>query len=111
MSLPVVFLIAALAAAPSDEAVRLASLIHPVGLAAKPAKAAPARAPAKPDPAAELIGHKVRVRTVDRGLYAGILQSIDANAVVLRIELREQAISYTLPRHGVTVVESAETTP
>jgi len=110
MSLPVVFLVAAMNAAPGDDAARVEQLIHRPVPAAAPSKLA-AHAAAKPEPAAELIGHKVRVRTVDRGLYAGILQSVDANAVVLRIDLREQALSYTLPRHGVTAVESAEATP
>jgi hypothetical protein len=97
------------------EEARIEQLIHhPLQPAATPERAnAKTKANMKTvaDPAATLIGQKVHVRTVDRGLYAGVLQSVDAGNVVLRIDLPKQALSYTLPRSGVAELLPAETTP
>jgi hypothetical protein len=98
----------------SDEA-RIEQLIHhPLQPAAIPESAkakTKANQKAVADPAATLIGQKVHVRTVDRGLYSGILQSVDAGNVVLRIDLPKQALSYTLPRSGIAELQPAEATP
>jgi len=102
------------AAADADEAARIEQLIHHPAAApvVAPTKPANARAAAKTaaDPAAALIGQRVRVRTVDRGAYAGTLESVDANTLVLRIDLSKQALSYSLPRHAVAEV-NAESAP
>jgi hypothetical protein len=98
----------------SDE-LMIEQLIHQRQLTRpmQPAKTAPARAKAKvvADPAAALIGQKVHVHTVDRGLYAGTLQSVDTSNVVLRIDLPKQVLSYTLPRSAVSELQIAESTP
>jgi len=119
MPAPTILLaLALLAAADSaDDEARIEQLMHQ---AAAPA-AAPAaavvkskRAAARPepvDPTAALIGHRVRVRTIDRGLYAGTLLSGDAAHITLRIELPKQALNYTLPRSGVAGVDDAEVAP
>lgn len=88
-----------------------AILIAVAALSAGGTPARGAKKPPAPDPAAALIGHKVRVHTVDRGLYAGTLQSVDANGVTLRIELPKQALAYTLPRSGVAEIQDLEAAP
>jgi len=112
--IPALILFAATAASDADDAARIEQLIHhPVSSAAPAAAAKPsARAgkAAATEPAAALIGQRVRVRTVDRGIYAGTLQSVDANSVVLRIDLAHQPLDYSLPRHGVAEL-SAEVAP
>jgi len=111
--IPALILLAATAASDADDAARIEQLIHhpvpPAVAAAAPAKAKAAKT-APTDPAAVLVGQRVRVRTVDRGVYAGTLQSIDANSVVLRIDLARQPLDYSLPRHGVAEL-SAEAAP
>jgi hypothetical protein len=118
MSAPIILLTLALFAAPdgADDEARIEQLLHlaPVAPVA-PAKTAPAkaskRAPVVVDPAAALVGHQVRVRTVDRGMYAGTLQAADAAGITLRIELPKQPLNYTLPRSGITELEDAEPRP
>ena len=117
MSAPIFLLTLALFAAPdgADEA-RIEQLLHPAPVApVAPAKTAPAKAskhaPVVVDPAAALVGHQVRVRTVDRGMYAGTLQAADAAGITLRIELPKQPLNYTLPRSGITELEDAEPRP
>lgn len=113
MPVPLLLLACAVCAVadPGADEARIEQLIHQASV---PQVAAAARAPgrkAPPDPAAASIGRHVRVHTVDRGLYAGVLQRVDANAIVLRIELPAQALSYTLPRSGVAELEDVEPAP
>jgi len=115
VSAPIILLTLTLFAAPdgADDEARIEQLLHPAPVAPAPAKTAPAktskRAPPPPvDPAAALVGHQVRVRTVDRGMYAGTLQAADAAAITLRIELPKQPLNYTLPRSGITELEDVE---
>lgn len=91
----------------ADEA-RIEQLLHQP---AAPPRAPAAHATNKVDTTAALLGHKVRVRTVDGGLYAGTLQAGDAASITLRIELPTQALNYTLPRSGVAEVENVEPAP
>ena len=115
MSAPIILLTLALFAAPdgADDEARIEQLLHPAPVA--PAKTAPAkaskRAPVVVDPAAALVGHQVRVRTVDRGMYAGTLQAADATGITLRIELPKQPLNYALPRSGIAELEDAEPRP
>ena len=119
MSAPIILLTLALFAAPdgADDEARIEQLLHQAPAApAAPAKtpsgkAASKRAPPVVDPAAALVGHKVRVRTIDRGMYAGTLQAADAAGITLRIELPKQPLNYTLPRSGITELEDAEPRP
>ena len=110
-------LFAALAMAlidPAGDEMRIEQLIHPApkAVAAKTAKGAgSARAPKPADPAVALIGQKVRVLTVDRGLYAGTLQNADADNLTLRIELPKQVVTYIVPRSGVAALEVADSAP
>ena len=110
------FALALLGAADSaDEEARIEQLLRQPALAPAPA-AAPTKSKRAPkaepiDPTAALVGHRVRVRTVDRGLYAGTLLSGDANGITLRIDLPKQALNYTLPRSGVLAVDDAEAAP
>jgi hypothetical protein len=118
MSAPLILLTLALFAAPdgADDELRIEQLLRQVPVTpAAPAKKPPAkaskRAPVEVDPAAALVGHQVRVRTVDRGMYAGTLQAADAAGITLRIELPKQPLNYTLPRSGITELEDAEPRP
>ena len=103
------------AADPGDDEARIERLIHQhpsVKLA--PAKAAaptPAAADKKPELEPASIGHKVRIHTVERGLYAGTLLSLDANSAVLRIDLPAQSLNHTLPRSGIAELEDLEPAP
>ncbi len=102
--------VAATAAAgePTDDEARVEQLIHrPTTTAAKPAPPAPARSRAAPPPETALVGQRVRVRTTDRGFYAGTLLSADAAQVTLRIDLPGRALSYALPRGGIAAIEAA----
>jgi hypothetical protein len=96
-----------------DDEARIEQLIHQSG-AHKPAAAKTASAQAsakKTDPASASIGHQVRIRTIERGLYVGTLLSVDANDAVLRIALPPQALSYTLPRSGIAELEDLGPAP
>ena len=96
---------------PADDAARVEQLVHHAQVRAPaPAKGA-ARSASKPDPDADLLGRNVRVRTVDGGLYGGMLQGIDAANIVLRIGLPQRVLDYTLPRAGVSGIEAADETP
>jgi hypothetical protein len=102
--IPALILFAASAASDADDAARIEQLIHhpiPATAAAQAKPNARAGKTAATDPAGALVGQRVHVRTVDQGIYAGTLQSIDANTVVLRIDLAHQPLDYSLPRHGV----------
>lgn len=101
------------AADAADDEARIEQLLHrPVAAAPAPARATrPAHAATQPDPGAALLGHKVHVRTIDGGLYAGTLRASDAASITLRIDLQKQALDYTLPRGGVAGIESAEPAP
>lgn len=70
------------------------------------AKAPVARLP-KSDPALALVGQAVRVRTVDRGLYLGILTGVDAAAIHLDIATGGQKLAYALPRSAIAQLEPA----
>jgi hypothetical protein len=99
------------AADPVDDAARVEQLVHQTQVRpAVPAKGV-ARGTPKPDADAALLGQKVRVRTVDGGLYGGTLQSVDAVNIVLRIALPQRVLDYTLPRSGVSGIEAAQATP
>lgn len=109
-----VLLIVALfsAAGPVDDAARVEQLMHRTpAQAATAGKPNLARNTNKPDRDAALLGQKVRVRTVDGGLYGGTLQSVDSAAIVLRIDLPKQTLNYSLPRSGVSGIESAASAP
>lgn len=97
------------AAGATDDEARIEQLLHPA--TSVPPQRTAARSVAKADPAAHLLGHKVRVRTVDGGLYAGTLRASDVAGITLRIELPKQAIDYRLPRSGVADIEDAEPAP
>ena len=99
------------AAEPADDAARVEQLVHHAQARTAPAAKSVARGTPKPDADAALLGHNVRVRTVDGGLYGGTLQNIDGANLVLRIALPQQALDYTLPRSGVSGVEAVDKTP
>jgi len=111
---PTIPLIVALfsAAGTVDDAARVEQLVHRTSTqTAAASKPGLARSTSKPDLDAALLGQKVRVRTIDGGLYGGMLQNIDSAAIVLRIELPTQALNYSLPRSGVSGIEPADSAP
>jgi hypothetical protein len=101
------------AADPGDDEARIERLIHqrPTVKLAPTKTPTPAAADKKPEAESAGIGHKVRIRTVERGLYAGTLLSLDANSAVLRIDLPAQSLNYTLPRSGIAELEDLEPAP
>lgn len=97
---PVLMLVAASAFADDDE-VLVEQLIQRHASAAKASQPRPP----KIDPAQALVGHPVRVRTVDRGLYLGVLAAADANAIHLDIATSGQTLGYALPRSAIAQIE------
>jgi len=98
---PMLMLVAAPAFADDDE-VLVEQLMQRHASVAK----TPQPRPPKTDPAQALIGHAVRVRTLDRGLYLGVLATADANAIHLDIAVPGQALGYALPRSAVAQIEA-----
>src|SRR4051794_13218648 len=99
--LPLLMLVAAPAFADDDE-VLVEQLMQ---RHASTAKTPPARQ-ARTDPALALVGQPVRVRTVDRGLYLGVLAAADAAAIHLDIATSGQVLGYALPRSAVAQIEA-----
>jgi hypothetical protein len=98
------------ASADSDET-RIEQLIHRPVAVAKPLVKSAKSAAAKANDAATWLGHRVRVETIDHGLYLGTLQTLNSEAITLLVELPKRTLTYTLPRTAVTRMQSAEQVP
>jgi hypothetical protein len=92
-----------------DDEARIEQLMHRTTPVSAPAKQVGSRhAAGRADPAAALIGHPVRVETVEHGLYLGTLQAVDAGSVTLDIPLPRQALRYSLPRSSVAGIQALD---
>lgn len=91
-----------------DDEARIEQLIYRPASAPAAVRKSGRHGAAKSDAAAALVGHPVRVETVERGLYLGTLLSADGSSVVLDISLPHQTLPYTLPRSVVADIQALD---
>jgi hypothetical protein len=107
----IVFCVCAVVAATAqgqDDEARIEQLMYRPGSAPTAVKKSSGQRAAKADAAAALVGHPVRVETVERGLYLGTLLAADNNSVVLDISLPQQTLPYTLPRSVIAEIQALD---
>lgn len=101
-----VALTCASSAAAQDDEARVEQLLAP----AHAPRAKPRRHPAAA-PSGEWIGQRVRVDTVDHGLYVGRLLAAAADEVTLEIALPGRLVQYRIPVAAIARLDRAGDAP